>query len=138
MKWFLLAGACAGVFIHASAAPVSPEQPAPQQTIGELAIARYQTADRGYQIAMAGHQPNEAPGYDALDWLRRRLKARLEVVEPKPDRVAFLKDYVEQFKKQEAFEEKMVAQRLSGAEQLLRVRYDRLDAEILLRQIEAK
>jgi hypothetical protein len=52
----------------------------------ELARARYQAADQGYKIAMSGHKPTDAPGYDVLDWMRRRLKARLDIAEPKQER----------------------------------------------------
>lgn len=116
----------------------APAADAPEPTLMELAVARYQAADQGYKIAMSGHKPSEAPGYDALDWMRRRLKARLDISEPKADRVAFLKEFVDQLKLQETVEERMVKSRLSSTETLLRIRYDRIDGEILLRQAEAK
>ena len=62
----------------------------------------------------------------------------LDIPEPKNDRVAFLKEYVEMLKSQEAFEERMVKSRLSGVENLLRAQYDRIEGEMLLKQEELK
>jgi hypothetical protein len=112
--------------------------PATQPTLGDLAAQRYHVAMQGYDIATSGHQPNDAPGPEAIDWMRRRVRARLDIVEPKNDRVAFLKDYVELLKSQETFEERMVKSRLGGVQSLLRAQYDRIEAEMLLEQVEAK
>ena len=141
-KWFILGIVCGGVLIDASAAPpaVAPAPvPAGQEaTLIELATARYQVAAQGYSFAIAGHQPGDAPGADAIDWMRRRVRARLDIVEPKNDRVAFLKEYVEMLKQEEAFQERMVKSRLTGAESLLRAQYDRIEGEMLLQQAQAK
>jgi hypothetical protein len=140
-RLILVAVCGAGLFTAGAALPPAAdpagEVPA-EPTLMELAVARYQAADQGYKIAMSGHKPSEAPGYDALDWMRRRLKARLDISEPKADRVAFLREFVDQLKLQETVEERMVKSRLSSTEALLRIRYDRIDGEILLRQTEAK
>ena len=142
---FILIAICgAGLFTAGAALPPAGNPPSgeaaaqPEPTLMELAVARYQAADQGYKISMSGHKPNEAPGYDALDWMRRRLKARLDIAEPKADRVAFLKEFVDQLRLQETVEERMVKSRLGSTETLLRIRYDRIDGEILLRQTEAK
>ncbi|HET6251480.1 MAG TPA: hypothetical protein VFE47_27595 [Tepidisphaeraceae bacterium] len=138
--WFCLRVVAVGLLM--SAAPI-PQQPAPppqpqQPTLADLAAARYQVATQGYQFAMAGHLPTDAPGADVLDWMRRRVRARLDIPAPKNDRVAFVKQYVEMLKAQEAFEEKMVQKRLSGTETLLRAQYDRIEGEMLLMQEQAK
>ncbi|HZK81027.1 MAG TPA: hypothetical protein VFC46_08175 [Humisphaera sp.] len=129
----------AGAALPPAANPPAGEVPAQAEpTLMELAVARYQAADQGYRISMSGHKPTEAPGYDALDWMRRRLNARLAIAEPKADRVAFLKEFVDQLRLQETVDERMVKSRLGSTETLLRIRYDRIDGEILLRQTEAK
>ena len=112
--------------------------PAPEPTLADMAMARYQIATKGYDLAMSGHQPGDTPGPDVIDWMRRRLKARLEIVEPKNDRVAFVKEYVELLRREEEFEQRMVKSRLQGVQALLRAQYDRIEAEALLKQIEAK
>lgn len=141
IKWLLLAMACGTVLFSASAVvqppPVQPP-PVPDPTLAELAMARYQIASKGYDMAISGHQPNDAPGPDVLDWMRRRVKARLEIVEPRNDRVAFVKEYVELLRREEEFEERMVRSRLHGMQSLLRAQYDRLEAQTLLKQIEAR
>jgi hypothetical protein len=95
-------------------------------------------ATKGFEFAMAGHSPTDAPGFEALDWMRRRVKARLDIVEPKNDRVAFLREYLELLKREEAFQERLVKKRLGGVQPLLRAQYDRIEAEMLVKQAEAK
>ena len=138
--WLVLLMGGSGMLLSAAAAPLpaAPQAPAPEPTLSDLAAARYQVATQGYQFAIAGHQPTDAPGPDVLDWMRRRVRARLDIPEPKNDRVAFLKEYVDMLKSQEAFEERMVKSRLSGVENLLRAQYDRIEGEMLLKQEEAK
>ena len=138
--WLCLQIGAIAMSISAAVAPppAAPLAPAQQPTLADLAAARYQVATQGYQFAIAGHQPTDAPGPDVLDWMRRRVRARLDIPEPKNDRVAFVKEYVEMLKSQEAFEERMVKSRLSGAETLLRAQYDRIEGEMLLKQEEAK
>lgn len=145
MPWKLIGCAAAafvaaGTLVHLHAAAPAPADPPrdAEPSLMQLAVARYQTADKGYAYAIAGHSAKDAPGWDALDWMRRKIKARLDIAEPKADRVAFLKECIDTLKRQEAFEEKMVARQLEGNETLLRVRYDRIDLEILLREFEAK
>ena len=41
-------------------------------------------------------------------------------------------------KSEETFQERMVKTRLSGVQSLLRAQYDRIEGEMLLRQVEAK
>ena len=142
VKWFLLGAGAAAALLSASAAPPAPVPPAPpaaqQPNMLDLAAERYQTATKGYGYAIAGHQPGDAPGYDVIDWMRRRVRARLDLSEAKATRIEFIKQYVELLKAQEAFEEKMVKDRVAGAQALLRIRYDRLDAELLLASEERK
>ena len=146
IKWLSLGMVCGIILLSVSAAtPVSvpplaiaPPPPAAEPTLAELAVLRYQVATKGYEMAISGHQPNDAPGPEVLDWMRRRVKARLDIVEPKNFRVAFIKEYVELLKQEEAFEERMVKSRLHGMQSLLRAQYDRIEGEMLLKQIEAK
>src|ERR1700722_12807536 len=77
---------CALAFFSISAAlppPALPGAGAADPTLADLAVARYQVATKGYDMAMSGHGPNDAPGPEVLDWMRRRVKARLDIVEPK-------------------------------------------------------
>jgi hypothetical protein len=141
IKWALLAMVCGTVLFSANAVvqppPVQPPAQ-PEPTLADLALARYQLASKGYDMAISGHQPTDAPGPDVLDWMRRRVKARLEIVEPKNDRVAFVREYVDMLRKEEEFQQRMVKSRLSGMQSLWRAQYDRLEGETLLKQIEGK
>ncbi len=134
-KWLLLVGACAAVFFSHSSTAIAP---IPEPSINELAMERYQVATKGYELATNGRPVTEEPGIEAIDWMRRRVKARLDIVEPKNGRVEFLREYLEVVKREEAFQERMVKKRLGGVQALLRAQYDRIEAEMLLKQAEAK
>src|SRR6185437_9452979 len=128
--WLLFAAAC-GVLLLSTSSPLAVA-PIPEPTLAELAMERYQVATKGFELSMSGHLPTDAPGFEALDWMRRRVKARLDIVEPKNDRVAFLKEYLELLKGEEAFQERLVKKRLGGVQALLRAQYDRIEAEMLV------
>jgi hypothetical protein len=150
LKWLSLCLLCGVAFLSISAATpvamvlpapplaIAPPPPVPEPTLAELAVLRYEVATKGFNLAISGHQPTDAPGPEVIDWMRRRVRARLDLVEPKNFRVAFVKEYVELLKKEEAFEERMVKGRLHGVQGLLRAQYDRIEGEMLVKQIEAK
>lgn len=120
------------------AAPQPATGPAERPSLRELAVERYETANKGYEWAMAGHKPGEALGEEALEWLRLRARARLQVAESKADRVAFLEDYVRQLQLQNDFMDRLAKLRIEGPQSVLRVRYARLEGEMWLADAEER
>jgi hypothetical protein len=107
---------------------------ATQSQVSELARERFDVASRGYECAVVGHKPNEALTANALNWLRLRAKARLDMSESSANRIAFLQGYLAQLKAQEDFEERLAQRQLTGAQAVLMARYQRLEAEMWLAQ----
>ena len=61
----------------------------------------------------------------------RRVKARLDLSEPKNDRVAFIKEYVAMLEKQEAFEERMATGHLHPRQSVVNAQYELVEGRML-------
>ncbi len=130
----LVSGLLIGRTSHAIAQTESPATS--QSSIDQLFRDRYEVADRGYILAMIGHQQGQELGNDAMNWVRLRANARRGLRESKPQRIAFIKEYIAQLQNHEAFEERLKQQSLVDADTVLFARYERIDAEIWLAQEE--
>jgi hypothetical protein len=116
--------------LSSSSAQLPPAAGDLDESAARLARERYDVAEKGYEYAMAAHRPGESLGTDALEWLYRRAKARLDVVEGRAEKIGFLKQYVEQLRAEEEFQQRLEKAHLAGPQAVLRARYQRLEGEL--------
>src|SRR5438045_9704299 len=89
-KWMLAAIALFGwALLMVGAAPPAAS-PTTQPRSEDIARQRYETAEMGYRDVLARTRVSAASVSDATEWLRRRMHARLDLQQPKAERIAGL------------------------------------------------
>lgn len=130
-SWAALTVLCLCLLIPALAA--APAGSAPDSTdVADLARARFEVADKACELV--SHQSRAGVGSqrDAIEWLRRRAESRLEMTEPREQRIAFLQSYVDDMKKAEDHAKAMQAIGTENPTDLLLAQYDLLEAKMWL------
>ena len=113
-----------------AAAPAADPPVAPE--VADLARARFEVADKACELVLHQSRAGVGSQRDAIEWLRRRAEARVEMPEPREQRIAFLQTYVEDMKKAEDHAKAMQAIGTENPTDLLLAQYDLLEAKMWL------